>query len=222
MVFGSLVKAKVLAIVLASVAVVGGGTAVFAATPAGQQAWHAVTGKANSAKTPDADQGQNGNGKNCAGDNSAKQMLASFSLSTDAQSDAMQAVCELHAGQFAGQTPSGEDVSTTRVYGYGEIEKLLTYANYLATHDSATNNPSGKMDDTNARAYLAQALQSCGSTPLEQCLMNNIPGYQPGNGDNSNSGNSNGNGNGGNGNNNAGNGNGNGNGKPDGTPTPHH
>jgi hypothetical protein len=219
MVFGSLIKAKVLAIVLASVAVVGGGTVAFAATPAGQHAWQAVTGHANSTETPD-NQGKNANDKNCSGDNSAKQMLASLSLSTDANSDAMQAVCELHSGKFDGKTPDGTDVSTTRVYGYGEIEQLLTYANYLATHDSAENNPGGKLDDTNARSYLAQALQSCGSTPLEKCLMDNIPGYHPGNGDsgNGNAGNNNGSGNG-NGN---GSGNGNGNGKPDGTPTPHH
>jgi hypothetical protein len=127
----------------------------------------------------------------------------------------MQAVCALHAGQFKGKTPGGADAATTHVYGYGEIVKLLTYAQYLATHDSVANNPSGKLDDTNARAYLAQALQSCGSTPLEKCLMDHIPSYHPGNGDNSNEGNNNGDGNGNNGN-------GNGKGKPDGTPTPHH
>lgn len=148
--------------------------------PAGEHAWQAVTGQSDSTKTPDTDQGKNGdnNGKNCAGDASAKQMLASFSLSTDAKSDAMQAVCELHAGQFKGKTPGGADVSTTRVYGYGEIEKLLTYARYLATHDGAGHDSGGKLDDANARAYLADALQSCGSTALEKCLMSNIPGYQ--------------------------------------------
>jgi hypothetical protein len=208
MIFGSFLKAKVLAIVLIGVAVVGGGTAVLAATPAGKQAWQTVAGKADSTKTPDADTDNNSanNGKNCAGDASAKQMLASFSLSTDATSDAMQAVCELHAGQFKGKTSGGVDASTTQVYGYGEINKLLTYAQYLATHDSAANNPSGKLDDSNARAYLAQALESCGSTPLEKCLMDNIPDYHPGNGDNGNGGNTNGNGHG----------------KPNGTPTPHH
>ncbi len=210
MILGSLIKAKVLAIVLASVAVVGGATAVLAATPAGEHAWQAVTGQADSTKTPDAHSDNKNNDKNCAGDATSKQMLASFSLSADAKSDAMQAVCELHSGQFKGKTPGGVDVSSTRVYGYGEIEKLLTYANYLATHDSDGHQSTGKLDDTNARAYLAEALQSCGSTPLEKCLMTNIPGYHPGNGDNGNG-------------NNGDNGNAdNGNGKPDGTPTPHH
>lgn len=212
MIFGRFLKAKVLAMALAGVALVASGTAVFAyATPAGHQVWQAVTGQADTTKTPDADQSENNtnNGKHCTADNSARQMLASFLLSTDATSDAMQAICELHTGQFKGKTPDGKDASTTHVYGYGEIDKLLTYAQYLATYDSAANNPGGKLDNTNARAYLAQALQTCGSTPLEKCLMENIPGYHPGDENNGNGGNNNnGNGN-----------NGNGNGKPDGTPS---
>lgn len=72
---------------------------------------------------------------------------------------------------------------------------LLTYANYLATHDKANNGNT--LTDENVQSYLAEALQTCGTTPLEQCLKTNIPNYQPGNG------------------------NSNGGGKPEGTPTPH-
>ena len=96
------------------------------------------------------------------------------------------------------------------MFGYGEIDQLLTYAGYLATHDKA--NTGGKLSDANVQTYLAEALQNCGSSPIEQCLKKNLPNYQPGNsGSNGTSGNGN----------NGGNGKGNGGGKPDGTPTPH-
>ncbi len=33
---------------------------------------------------------------------------------------------------------------------------------------------------SSAEAVLAEALQSCGTMPLETCLKTNIPGFQPG------------------------------------------
>lgn len=118
-------------------------------------------------------------------------------LSSASQSSAVQAICALHTGAFKGTTPGGSTVSSNRVFGYGEIDQLLIYARYLATHDKA--NATGQLTNGNVESYLAEALQSCGTSPLEQCLKTNIPNYQPGNG----------------------NGNGGGNGPPAETPTPH-
>lgn len=203
---GTLLKAKLLVTLLAAVAVIGGGTAVFAATPVGQQAWRALTSSAHATVTPEATKQDHGaNNNSCAGLADAQRLAAQFSLNTASNSDAVQAICALHAGSFKGTAPGGGSVSSSRVFGYGEIEQLLTYAQYLAAHDQA--NQSGKLTTANARGYLAEALQRCGTTPLELCLKAHIPGYQPGNG--------NGDGNG------SGNGNGNGGGKPESTPTPH-
>lgn len=217
---GHVLKAKLLAALIAGTVVVGGGTAVFAMTPAGQSAIHAVTGAANANQTPDAtadatkQAGQNGhdngNGQSCAGNADAQRLAAEFSLSTASGSDALLAICALHAGTFTGTTPGGKTVSSSRVFGYGEIEQVLTYAKYLASHDAS--NPGGKLTTGDARGYLAEALQSCGTTPLEVCLQQHIPGYHPGNGNGSGGGQPTSTptppGNGG--------------GRPTSTPTPHH
>lgn len=210
-----LLQGKLAAVAIVSVALVAGGTAVFAATPAGQEVVHSITGPAHATATHVADnnssdngsQGKNSNNnnsdkKNCPGLPDAQQLAAKFSLSTDSTSDDIQAICALHQGTFTGTTPKGSAVSSKRVFGYGEIDMLLTYAQFLATHDTA--DASGKMASDNARSQLAEAVQSCGTTSLETCLKTNIPGFQPSNG------------------NHGSNGNGNGGGKPDITPTPHH
>lgn len=191
-----LLKGKLLVALLAGVAVVGGGVA-FAATPAGQQALHTITTSAHATVTPGA-AGQDHHTQNnaCAGQADAQHLAAQFSLSAASDSDAVQAICALHAGAFKGTIPGGNAVSSSRVFGYGEIEQLLTYAQYLASHDQS--NQDGKLTTANARGYLAEALQNCGTTPLETCLQAKIPGYHPGTGD------------------------GNGGGKPTSTPTPHH
>jgi hypothetical protein len=193
---GILLKAKLLSIILASVAVTGGAAAIAAATPAGQHALHALTGQANVTATPNSHGNQ---GNTCAGDPEAKNLATKFSLSTDSSSGAMQAICELHAGTFTGTAPDGTTkVSSSRVYGYGEIEMLLTYAQYLAKQDQNT------LTSDNVSSYLAEALNSCGTMPLEQCLKTNIKDYHPGNGKGNGSSK----------------GNDNGNGKPQTTPTP--
>ena len=193
---GNVLKIKLLVALIAGLAVVGGGTAVFAATPAGQSALHTLAGSSNADKTPDPTKqsGQDAHNNGCAGLADAQQLATQFSLSTASDSDALQAICALHAGTFTGTIPGGTGVSSSRVYGYGEVEQLLTFAQYIANHDSA--NQGGALTTENARGYLAEALQTCGTTALEVCLQTNIPGYHPGNG------------------------NGNGGGKPTGTPTP--
>ncbi|HLV99388.1 MAG TPA: hypothetical protein VKT82_12000 [Ktedonobacterales bacterium] len=187
-------RGKLVVALIAGFTLVGGGAAVLAATPAGQQTLHAITGSAHPTATPQATDHSNQNQHpSCVGLADAQHMAAQFSLSSASDSDALQAICALHAGTFKGTTPGGSAISSSRVFGYGEIEQLLTYAKYLA-------NQGGKLTTQNARSYLAAALQSCRTTPLEPCLKAHIPGYHPGNDT----------------------GNGNGNGKPEGTPTPHH
>ncbi len=83
-------------------------------------------------------------------------------------------MCALHRGSFVGTTPAGASVSSQQVFGYGEIEKLLTYAQFLVTHAKANE----KLTDRDARSYLALALQNCGTTPLETCLKTRVqPGH---------------------------------------------
>ncbi len=215
--FVSLLKGKLIVVALVSVAVVGGATA-FAATSAGQNLVHAITGQAHATATPGGDshesnnQGANDQGANnqgadkgnkntCPGLPDAQRLAMQFALSTDSTSDDIKALCALHQGTFTGTTPNGTSVSSKRVFGYGEINQLLTYAQFLASQDKA--NASGKLTSTNARSYLAEAVQSCGTTPLMTCLKTNIPGFEPGKSNDTSHGN------------------GNGHGKPSSTPTPH-
>ncbi len=217
----SLLKGKAL-IVLASIAVVGGATVAAAATPTGQNIVHTITGATatttqtakhsnNDAKglvgaaaTADA---KNNAKNNCAGSAEVLQQATKFSLSAQSTSADVKVLCSLHNGTFQGITPNGTTVSSSRVFGYGEIEKLLTLAKYLAAHDQA--NVGAQLVSANLSSYLAVALQKCGTTPLEVCLKTNIPDLDPGN-----SGNNNGKDNG------KGSSNGNGGGKPTSTPTP--
>jgi hypothetical protein len=140
----------------------------------------------------------------CPGLPEAQQLASKYSLSTDSKSSAIQAICALHQGTFKGTTSSGSSVSSRHVFGYGEINMLLAYASYLATHNKT--NASSKLTSDNLLSYLAQALKSCGAMPLETCLKTNIPAFQSGkSNDNGKSGSH-------------------GNGKPTSTPTPppHH
>jgi hypothetical protein len=166
---------------------VGGATAAFAATPAGQtvvqsftHAHPTVTASATHRATPEA-RGTTSHGqKTCPGLADAQNLAASYHLSTASTGATVEALCALHEGTFTGTTTAGVKVAASRVYGYGEIDQLLTYAQYLAAHNSA--NAGGKLSDTNVSSYLANALHSCGPTVLESCLKTNIPGFTPGNG----------------------------------------
>ena len=213
-------KGKMVAIILVSTAVVGGGTVAMAATPVGQNIVHHLT-IANTA-TPDDYKGKDqqdtatpgathqdkdqkhDHNQQCAGLPEAQRLATKFSLSTDSKSDDVQAICSLHDDSFKATTTGGASVSASRVYGYGEIDQLLTYAQFLAGHDQS--NADGKLTSSNARTYLADALHSCGNTPPAVCLKTNTSAGNTGN-----------TGNGGNNGNN-----GKGKGKPTGTPTPKH
>lgn len=190
-VFSRLLKGKLLLIALVSIAAVGGTTAMAVSTPGGQNLIHAIAGNTSDKSTPAKRSPTRGTGReatptpganrhatNCPGLPEAQNLAVRFSLSTASTGDAIQAICSLHQGTFKGTTPSGTAVSSSRVFGYGEIEDLLTYARYLATHDAT--NTSGTLTSSNARSYLAEALQRCGRSSLETCLATNIPGFHPG------------------------------------------
>ena len=211
--FARLLKGKFIVAALLSVAVVGGATA-FAATSAGQDLDHALTSQAHAGATPEVEKSHGNNlqtnnhqtdkssKQSCPGLPDAQQLATQFALSTDSASDDIQALCALHQGTFTGTTPGGTSVSSKRVFGYGEIDQLLTYAQFLASQDKT--NAGGKLTSANARGFLAEAVQSCGTTSLMTCLKTNIPGFESGNGNDPSHGDKNGHG------------------KPSSTPTPHH
>ncbi len=172
-----LLKGKLLVAALLSITVASGTTAVFAATPAGQGVVHAMMAMAH-AQAATHKNGHHASSHKAAGRKSstcpglpeAQQLAAKYSLSTDRDGDAVQAICALHRGTFVGTTPAGASVSSQRVFGYGEINKLLAAAQFLATHDKA----NGKLTDSNVRSFLALALQHCGTTHLETCLKTHV------------------------------------------------
>src|SRR5260221_13373999 len=209
--FVRVLQGKLIVVVLVSVAVVGGATA-FAATSAGQGLVHAIAGQAHAPATPDGESHGNtlqantthpadkSTQNSCPGLPDAQQLATQFALSTASTSDDVQAVCALHQGTFTGTTPNGAAVASKRVFGYGEIDQLLTYAQFLAGQGGT--KAGGKVTSANARGFLAEAVQSCGTTALVTCLQTHLPGFQPGNSNESSHGN--------------------GHGKPSSTPTPHH
>ena len=181
------VQTKALVILVAGVLLVGGVTVAFAATNAGQDVVQSLSHAhpmATAAASHDAKGDARGTtGKDpasCPGQPEAQNLAASYHLSTASTGNAVIAICALHQGTFKGSTTSGVSVTSSRVYGYGEIDQLLTYAQYLAGHNHA--NAGGKLSDSNVSGYLATALHTCGSTALETCLMTHMPGFRPGNG----------------------------------------
>ena len=209
--FVRFLRGKLVAAAIVGFVIVGGATAAFAATPAGQDLVHTLTGPAHTKVTSTVDsqasdphannhQTNNDNKNTCPGLPDAQRLAGQFALGTASTSDDIQAMCALHQGTFTGTTLNGAPVSSKRVFGYGEIDALLTYAQFLASQDTA--NAGGKLTSTNARGFLAEAVQSCGTTPLVTCLKTNISGFKPGNANDGSHGN--------------------GNGKPSSTPTPHH
>jgi hypothetical protein len=194
----SVLKGKVLLVALMSLVVIGGATAMAASTSAETNLVHTLIGS-TSTGTPSghATPRASGAAASCPGLPEAQRLAAHFSLSTGSTSDDILALCSLHLGTFKATTSTGAIITSNRVFGYGEVSDLLTYAQYLAAHDSA--NAGGKLTTANVRSYLAQALQTCGATAIETCLKARLPSFQPGR-----------------------NGNGNGHGKPTSTPTPGH
>jgi hypothetical protein len=191
-----LFKGKLLVAVLGSVTIAGGITAVEASAAAIEQrivhtstgptsatsvavvrhAIHTIAGSPTTVAAQDA----NGPPNACPGFPEAQQLAAKFSLSADSNSDDLPAICALHEGAFQGTTSSGATISSSRVFGYGEIEELLNCALYLASHDKASMGSILTSDDT--RNYLTEALHNCGMASLETCLKTNIPGFHPGSG----------------------------------------
>ncbi len=217
--FRHVLTGKFLVATLASLALIGGATAVFAATAAGQGMVHAIhsqptsgTSKVASHKNNGHDNDTDSHSSTCPGLPKVKVLATKFALSIDSASDAIHAICALHQGTFKGTTSSNASVTSSHVFGYGEIKMLLTYAQFLASHDKA--NTGGKLTSNNVRSYLAQALQSCGITSLETCLKTKIPGFKPGTNHSVSTGNTN--------DQDSNHGHRNGNGKPTSTPTPHH
>jgi hypothetical protein len=177
----SLFKGKVLVAALLSIMVASGTTAVFAASPAGQGAVHAIMAMAHAHAALQRD-GHHASGhkvaerksNTCPGLPEAQQVAAKYALSTDRDGDAVQAMCALHRGAFVGTTPAGASISSQQVFGYGEINILLASAQFLVTHAKANE----KLTDSNVLSYLALALQHCGTTPLETCLKTHVqPGH---------------------------------------------
>jgi hypothetical protein len=202
----SLLKGKALAVIGASVVLAGGATAVMAATPTGQHLIQTVIttqrtssnangnkddsshGKASlnaNGHTDDKDDSSHGkatpaatgHNTSCPGLSDAQRLAGNSSLDTASESDDVQAICTLHTGTFKGTTPGGKSVLSTGVLGYGEIDQLLTSAQDLASHDKT--NAAGKLTSSNARTYLAAALQSCGTTSLATCMKEHVPSSQP-------------------------------------------
>jgi hypothetical protein len=163
---GHLIKGKILAATAVGAILVGGTTVALAATPVGQNVVHTITGAHDTPSTgqhtsqdqhPKDTTANNHKGK-CSGIDEAQKLAARFSLSTASTSDGIQAICSLHEGTFRGKTPNGSSVSSDHVFGYGEIDQLLTHAKDLATHDQ--KNTTHKLTDSNVEGYLAEALQS--------------------------------------------------------------
>src|SRR5260221_9602699 len=186
-----LLKGKLLVAVLLSIAVASGTTAVFAVTPAGQGVVHAMMAMTHAKAATHKNSHHASNHKaagrkssTCPGLPEAQHLAVKYALSTDRDGEAVQAICVLHRGTFVGTTPAGASVSSQQVFGYGEIDKLLAYAQFLATHAKA--NASSKLTDSNVRSFLALALQHCGTTSLERCLKTKV---QPGNSGSNNGGN---------------------------------
>jgi len=180
----TLLKGKLLVSVVASVVLVGGATVAFAATSAGQTVVQSLIQRHSTVNTNTtsstrhkgrSDDQSNQDPSACPGLPDAQKLAKSYHLSTSSQGAAVLAICALHQGTFKGTASDGTTVTASRVYGYGEIDQLLTYAQYLASKDN-----SGQLSDTNVSGYLATALQSCGSSPLATCLQTHIPNYQPG------------------------------------------
>ena len=200
-ILGGLLKGKILATTMVCTLAVGG-TAAMAATPVGQNVVHTIAGAPQSSQTAirtsqKLDEGKEPSEKTtatsttkaqhnaCPGLSDAQNLASKYTLSTDATSVDVQAICSLHAGTFQGKTSKGADVTGSTVYGYGEIDQLLTYAQYLAQQDTANG---GKLTTENVATYLADALQSCGTDPVSVCLKNHLPNNQPGNSSTSQSG----------------------------------
>lgn len=183
----ALLKGKALVAAVAAAMIVGGVTAVFAATPSGQAMFQNMSGHApatvaaNHKATPTQAEGTPGQRRQengCPGMADAQRLATEFHLSTASTGSAVQAMCALRQNTFKGSTPSGVAVTSSRVYGFGEIEQLLTVAQFLATHDAGA-----KLTDANVSSFLAAALHTCTSShSTMDCVKDTTSGSNHGNG----------------------------------------
>jgi hypothetical protein len=182
-------QAKAFIMIVAGVLMIGGASAAFASTSIGRHVLqstvhtHAtMTAAATHTSKHDGQKAGKSNQKqrDCPGLSTAQKLATQHHLSSADQGDAVKAICALHQGTFKGTTSSGVTVAAGRVYGFGEIDQLLTSAQYLASHDQA--NAGGKLTDTNVSGYLAAAINTCGASPLETCLKTTLAASQPGKG----------------------------------------
>lgn len=181
----TLLKAKAAITAVAAVVVLGGATAAFAATPSGQNIVQNLTNhrptvtvtahsQTDHDKQGDTQSQGHDHDNTCPGQADAQNLAAKFGLSTNANGAAVKAICALHTNTFKGTTADGTSVSSTRVYGYGEIDQLLTLAQAMATKAST------KLSDANVSSNLASALHTCASaSSVADCLKDNS---KPGNG----------------------------------------
>jgi hypothetical protein len=155
-----LFKGKLLVAALLGITVASGTTAVFAATPAGRGVVHAMMAMAH-AQAATHKNGHHASSHKAAGRKSstcpglpeAQQLASKYALGIGKDGDAIQAMCALHRGTFVGTTPAGASVSSQQVFGYGEIEKLLAYAQFLVTHAKANE----KLTDSNVQGCRKKA-----------------------------------------------------------------
>ncbi|GHO74658.1 hypothetical protein KSD_24290 [Ktedonobacter sp. SOSP1-85] len=183
------IKGKIVVTALVSLAVVGGGTAALAASPAGQNFAKSIAIPAHTA-TPDKQDGKDQNAKNgatqgkqsndhkngCPGLAEAQNLAKKFSLSTDSKGATIQLICSLHDGTYKG---------LDHPLGFGEIEDLLTYAQYLAGHDKSATN--AKLTDETLSNYVANALKTCNNGSITACVKANMSATQGKDGNNNGS-----------------------------------
>ncbi|GCE06630.1 hypothetical protein [Dictyobacter aurantiacus] len=192
----AIVKGKIVLATIGSMILIGSATAAFAATPTGGQFVQSIIHAsptvalttASDKKSENKPTSTPGNQKgsdhsSCPGLPDIQNLATKYNLSTSSSGDAVKDICALHQGTFTATTASGAAIKVSHVYGNGEIDQVLAYAQYLASKDGT------KLNDTNVTRYLAAVLKSCGTSPLEVCLKTNIPNYKPGNSDNYNNGN---------------------------------
>lgn len=193
---GGLVKGKVLVTVLVSLALVGGTTAVMAATPGGRSFFHSVvsastststsTSTANVAITAKANQASsasvNVNGSTtakapdvCADLTEALQVVDKHHMRSDTNDNGLQlaeAICALHNGTFKATTSTGALVTSSRHFTYAEIDQLLTLTAVLSARAMQGVHT---VTNLNLVANLAVAVQACGSAgSVSGCVQSQI------------------------------------------------
>ncbi|GHO48843.1 hypothetical protein [Ktedonospora formicarum] len=174
----TVIKGKILVTTLLGMAVIGGGTAAFAATPAGQNITKSITTSAHTAtpttantkdqksteKTNPSKKQSTSQQDECPGLPEVQNLAKAFSLSTDSKSETIQLLCSLHTGDYKG---------LDHALGYGEINDLLTYAQYLAGQEK--NATDAKLSDETLSTYITKVLQTCANDPISACVKANMP-----------------------------------------------